>query len=360
MRYKYTMLFQLPDHDTLYRALQNRDVSYDGRVYVCVMSTGIFCRLSCPARDPKPQNCRFVETVAECIAGGFRACKRCHPLAPEATADPAVQKLLAALEADPDRRWNEDGVRQMGLDPSTVRRSFKRQFGITFLEMARIGRLRRGFETLADGAAVVDAQCSAGFESASAFRDAFAKLLGQSPGGFAANGKLKADWIDTPIGAMIAVADRRGLHLLEFVERKALPNELKKLSKRYCGDIGIGRYAPTDQVASELQCYFSGDGAQFQVPLIHHASPFTCKVWDALRQIPAGQTRSYGEVACDVGRPAAVRAVARANGANPIAIVVPCHRVLGADGSLTGYGGGLWRKQRLIELERQYAASLMA
>ena len=351
------MLFQIPDHTTLYRALQNRDDSYDGRVFVCVTSTGIFCRLSCPARDPKPENCRFVETVAECIEGGFRACKRCHPLTPEAAADPAVQKLLAALEAEPDRRWCEDDIRALGLDPSTVRRSFKRQYGITFLEMARLGRLRRGFESLAEGQNVIDAQCSAGFESASAFRDAFARLLGRSPGSFTANGTLMADWLETPLGSMIAVADKRALHLLEFIERKALANELKKLSQRVNGDIGLGRHPPIEQTAQQLEHYFSGNRASFSVPLAYHATPFTCKVWDALREIPAGQTRSYSEVASAVGKPAAVRAVARANGANPIAIIVPCHRVLGADGSLTGYGGGLWRKQRLIELERQYGIS---
>lgn len=357
MRYKTVMLFQLPDHDILYRALQQRDDSYDGRVYVCVTSTGIFCRLSCAARDPLPDNCRFVETVAECIEGGFRACMRCDPLSSAKQADPAVSALLAALASDPDRRWREDSIRAMGFDPGTVRRTFKRQFGITFLEMARLGRLRRGFETHPDGAQSIGAQQPAGFESVDAFRQTLATLLARSPASFSASGQLMANWIDTPIGAMIALADRRGLHLLEFTERKALATELRKLDQWVDGDIGIGRLSAIDQVAAELQQFFAGDSARFKVPLVQHASPFTCKVWDALRQIPAGQTRSYSELATAVGRPAAVRAVARANGANPIAIVVPCHRVVGADGSLTGYGGGLWRKQHLIELEQQYAAT---
>jgi AraC family transcriptional regulator of adaptative response/methylated-DNA-[protein]-cysteine methyltransferase len=222
--------------------------------------------------------------------------------------------------------------------------------------MARLSRLRRGFESLADGGKVIDAQCSAGFESASAFREAFARLLGCTPAELTGGGKLMASWIDTPMGAMIAVADKRALHLLEFIERKALATELKKLSQLYNADLGIGRYPPIEQAEQELRQYFAGERAAFTVPLAYHASPFTCQVWDALRQIPAGQTRSYSELAQAVGKPAAIRAVARANGANPIAVMVPCHRVLGADGSLTGYGGGLWRKQRLIELERLYGA----
>ena len=121
------------------------------------------------------------------------------------------------------------------------------------------------------------------------------------------------------------------------------------------GRIGFGRHAPVDRLEAELDAYFSGRSARFSVPLAFHGSDFTKAVWHALVQIPAGEIRSYSEIATEIGRPSAVRAVARANGANQIALVVPCHRVLGADGSLTGYGGGLWRKQKLIEIERQYA-----
>jgi len=161
------MLLELPDHETLYRALQARDTSYDGRVFVCVKSTGIFCRLSCPARDPLPQNCHFTETVAECLQMGYRACKRCHPLG---GGEPMVEQLLRELDARPQFIWSEAELQARGYDPSTVRRAFKRQYGVTFLEMARLGRIRSGFENLADGGRVVDAQCEAGFESASALR----------------------------------------------------------------------------------------------------------------------------------------------------------------------------------------------
>ncbi len=348
------MLFQRPDHDTLYAALLARDPAYDGRAYVGVSSTGIFCRLTCPARKPKSENCHFFETVAACIDAGFRPCKRCHPLAPMATADPVIGALLQALDKAPARRWYEEDIRRMGFDPSTVRRSFKRQFGITFLDMARQRRLAEGFSTLSDGGRVIDAQLDAGFASASAFREAFARLLGQPPGRFRDDALLKADWIDTPLGPMIAVSDARALHLLEFSDRKALPAELRRLRQDARGDIGIGRSAPTEQVRAELARFFAGENARFTVPLAQHGSAFTRAVWAILRDIPAGETRTYSQIAGQMGRPSATRAVARANGANPLALVVPCHRVIGADGSLTGYGGGLWRKQRLIELERHY------
>lgn len=345
------------DFDTLYEALLNRDPSYDGRVYVCVASTGIFCRLTCPARKPKRENCTFYETVAECIDAGFRPCKRCKPTTPQASADLVVKPLIEALEGKPGYRWREPDIVRMGLDPSTVRRAFKRHFGMTFLEMARQRRLQEGFSTLAEGGKVIDAQITAGFESPSAFREAFAKILGQAPGTFSQDPMLFADWVPSPLGPLIAVTDRTQLHLLEFLDRRALPAEFRKLQGFAKGNIGFGRTEITDQIQDELRLFFDGSSGVFETKLALHGSTFTRDVWRELLKIPAGGTRSYSELARELGRPEAVRAVARANGANQIAIVVPCHRVLGADGSLTGYGGGLWRKQRLIELERSYSSN---
>jgi AraC family transcriptional regulator of adaptative response/methylated-DNA-[protein]-cysteine methyltransferase len=348
------MLMIQPDFDTLYAALLTRDSSYDGRAFVCVASTGIFCRLTCPARNPKRENCTFYETVAECLSAGFRPCKRCKPTAPEASADPTIKILIAALENRPGYRWGEPDIRRMGFDPSTVRRTFKRHFGMTFLEMARQRRLQEGFSALAGGGKVIEAQVLAGFDSASAFRDAFAKILGQAPGTFSSNPLLKTDWVPTPLGPMIAIADQSQLHLLEFLDRKALPTEVKKLQRNSSGSLGFGRTKITDQIQEELTGFFEGRRAVFETPLALHGTPFTRDVWRELLKIPAGEIRSYSDVAKALGRPEAVRAVARANGANQIAVVIPCHRVMGADGSLTGYGGGLWRKQKLIDLERNY------
>lgn len=349
-------MFDLPDDDTLYAALLARDPAYDGRAYVGVTSTGVFCRLTCPARKPKRENCQFFDQIGACIEAGYRACKRCHPMAPAAEHDPAIAKLLSALGDHPARRWGEADIVQLGLDPSTVRRAFKRHFGMTFLEMARLSRLRTGAEALPTGGRVIDAQLEAGYDSPAAFRSAFARWLGLPPGRFANDALLRADWIDTKLGVMIAVSDAHALHLLEFTERKALPAELKRLYTHAKGSLGFGRFAATDQIEAEMDAFLDLRRDRFDTPLAPLGTPFTKQVWRALRDIPAGQTRSYSDVARAMGRPDATRAVARANGANPIAVVIPCHRVLAADGALTGYGGGLWRKQALIELERGFAA----
>ncbi len=348
------MMFDLPDHATLYKALCSRDTSYEGRAWVGVTSTGIFCRLDCPARNPKPENCQFYASIGECIDAGFRACKRCKPMAPYAEGDPVIAKLLTELEARPSYRFSEDDVAKLGIDPSTARRAFKRQFGMTFLEMARQRRLREGFTTLAKGGPVIEAQLDAGFDSPSAFRTAFAKLMGQSPHSFAKDALLRADWIDTPLGPMVAVCDKNSLHLLEFIDRKALPGSLKKLKAYAKGSLGIGTFPIHETLRAQLGAFFAGRSSLFDIPLTLHGSEFTQLVWRRLLTIGAGQTETYGALAKDLGRPSATRAVARANGANQIALIIPCHRVIGADGSLTGYGGGLWRKQRLIELERDY------
>ncbi|TNE70037.1 MAG: bifunctional transcriptional activator/DNA repair protein Ada [Rhodobacteraceae bacterium] len=348
-------LFDLPDADTLYQALLARDPSYEGRAWVGVTSTGVFCRFTCPARKPKPENCRWFDSLGACIEAGFRPCKRCQPLKAATDAEPVIEELLTALGERPEHRWCEADVTAMGYDRGTVRRAFKRHFGMSFLELARLERLRRGFEVMSEGGTVLEAGLEAGFSSASAFRARVGALLGMAPGTLSADPLLSIDWIDTPLGPMIAVADDHRLHLLEFMDRKALPTELRKLAEAAKGRLGFGRTAIHDQTARELTAYFDGKRTVFTIPLAYHGSGFYGQVWDALREIPAGETRSYGALATGIGRPTASRAVARANGANQIAILIPCHRVIGTDGSLTGYGGGLWRKQRLLEIETDYA-----
>ena len=202
---------------------------------------------------------------------------------------------------------------------------------------------------------MIHAQLDAGYQSPSAFRKAFTKLLGHAPAKFSEPAMLQADWFQTPLGPMIAVSDQSQLHLLEFSDRKALPNQLKGLSQAVKGRIGFGCPSPTRLAKSQLNSFFGGASADFTIPLALHGTEFTKSVWTQLQTIPAGQTRSYSQLASTLGRPSAVRAVARANGANQIAIIIPCHRVIGANGSLTGYGGGIWRKQKLIELESQYS-----
>lgn len=354
-------LFEHPDDDTLYTALLERDARYEDRAYVCVTSTGIFCRLTCPARKPKRENTRFFGSIPECLEAGFRPCKRCKPLDRTGEASDMVRALVSALEADPDRRWSEGEIAALGHDPSTVRRAFKRHFGITFLEMARLRRLGRAAEKIGDGESVINAQIDAGFSSASGFREAFNRLIGQPPNGLKSTPVLRASWIPTPIGPMIAVADTHALHLVEFHDRPALKNELAQVQTQAQSAIVIGRTPVLDQLEHALTAYFGGQAdaiAQLDaIPLSGHGSAFERGVWRVLRTVPSGETRSYGALARAIGRPTASRAVARANGANRLAILIPCHRIIGADGSLTGYGGGLWRKEWLLAHETRMTHS---
>lgn len=347
----------LPPPDQLYAALLARDPAWEGRAIVGVATTGIYCRLTCPARKPRPENCRWFADPAQAAAAGFRPCRRCRPEGPQAETDPLVSTLLTQLHTQPDRRWSTADLRAMGLVPSTVQRAFRRHFGQTFLQYARRHRLANGLKSMTKGGAMIDAQLDAGFESASGFRNAFAQLFGHAPHelrGAGADAVLRADLIETPLGAMIAIADAQALHLLEFTDRKALGRQLRQLSTAVGGRIGLGRSRVTDQAEAQLGEFFAGSRAQFDLPLALHGTDFQKKVWGALCDIPAGETRSYAGLAATIGRPTATRAVANANARNRIAIVVPCHRVIGADGALTGYAGGLWRKEKLIEAERAY------
>ena len=168
------------------------------------------------------------------------------------------------------------------------------------------------------------------------------------------DGKLVRTSIDIPLGSMIAVADDAALHLLEFENRMALTGELRRLERDF-GLIGLGSNTVIELLVAQLEDYFAGESAAFQIPTVQHGTAFQEAVWQALKQIPAGQTRSYADIAEVVGEPEKSREVGKANGANSISIIVPCHRVIGADGSLVGYGGGLWRKKWLLDHERRYA-----
>jgi AraC family transcriptional regulator of adaptative response/methylated-DNA-[protein]-cysteine methyltransferase len=158
--------------------------------------------------------------------------------------------------------------------------------------------------------------------------------------------------LETPLGDMVAVTDDQGLHLFEFSDRTALPTEMRRIEARF-GAVTAGATPTSDELARQMAEYFAGTRTTFSLPILQRGSPFTARVWAALVAIPFGETRSYGQIAAQIEAPSAVRAVARANGANTVAIIVPCHRVIGADGSLTGYGGKLWRKRWLLDHEQR-------
>lgn len=342
------------DDDTLFAALIARDPSYEGFAYVGVKTTGIFCRLTCPARKPKRTNVIFFGSCADAQAAGFRPCLRCKPLDGRQRPNLAFEALREKIRAEPERRWSAADVRALGYDPSTARRAFQREYGITFAQYARSQRLGHAVNRLRQGGSVMDAQLDAGYESGSGFREAITRLVGDAPARASERPLLTAQWLHTPIGAMLAIVDEAGVHLLEFADRTALPSEIARLRSRV-GAICFGASPVLEELSRQIARYFGGQSTSFAIPVVQKGSAFEARVWEELRRIPAGSTRSYGEIARLIGRPDAPRAVARANGANQVAVVVPCHRVIGADGSLTGYGGKLWRKQWLLEHERRMA-----
>jgi AraC family transcriptional regulator of adaptative response/methylated-DNA-[protein]-cysteine methyltransferase len=342
------------DEDTLYAALIARDPSYEGFAYVGVKTTGIVCRLTCPARKPKRDNVVFFGKCEEAQDAGFRPCLRCKPLDRQRPTSGALETLRERIRNEPEKRWSAGDLKSLGYDSSTVRRAFQREYGVTFAQYARSQRLGIAVNRLKEGGSVMDAQLDAGYESGSGFRDAITKLVGDAPARATGRSILTAHWLDTPIGAMLAIVDDVGVHLLEFADRTALPTEINRLRTRV-GPICFGASPVLEELAAQVERYFSGRSATFDIPVVQRGSTFEATVWEALLQIPSGTTRSYGEIARFIERPDAPRAVARANGANQVAIIVPCHRVIGADGSLTGYGGKIWRKKWLLEHERRMA-----
>ena len=247
------MSLTLPSPEALYAALIARDPAYDGHAFVGVRTTGVFCRLTCAARKPRFENTRFFPPIPACLDAGFRPCLRCRPLNHAGGREPLVALLLDRMEQEPNRSWSEGDLAAMRLDPSTVRRAFKRHLGMTFLDLARLRCLGRGMDRLAAGASVIEAQLEAGYESDGGFRSAIAQLVGDCPARLRGRELLKADWIETPIGAMLAVADPHALHLLEFFDRKALPGELSRLRERARSSISFSQAAPIIQIEAELR-----------------------------------------------------------------------------------------------------------
>ncbi len=240
----------------------------------------------------------------------------------------------------------------LGIDESTARRQFKKRFGMTFIEYARSRRMGFAMAHVRAGNSVMDAQLEVGYESSSGFRDAFTRILGDAP--VRIDGKvLLANWIDTPLGPMIAIVDTDYLYLLEFIDRRALEKEIERLRQRLKIGVIPGRTAITDQIEAELSDYFSGRSYTFQTPYFLLGSDFEKSVWDALRAIPVGKTCSYLDIAKAISHTKAFRAVANANGKNQLAIIIPCHRVINENRELGGYGGGLNRKQWLIRHEKE-------
>src|SRR5881296_2765018 len=345
----------LPPSETMYRALVNRDSSFEGIFFAGVRTTGIFCRPTCSAKKPARENVDFFATPSEALHDGYRPCLRCHPMDPNKRPPKLIERLRTEVERAPGGRLTDKELAALAIDPSTARRQFKRHYGITFQAYHRARRMGLALSQVRQGSRVEEARNGSGFESQSGFREAFTKIFGEPPTTAKKRAPLFAERIDTPLGAMIAVADDEGLRLLEFIDRRATERELSILRKRLRTNVVPGEHRHLTATRQQLGDYFSGKNLGFDIRLAPVGSLFQLRAWKILQSIRVGETRSYSWMAKRLGDENARRAGGRANGTNMICIVIPCHRVIRADGTLCGYGGGLWRKKWLLDHERRYA-----
>lgn len=313
-----------------------------------VKSTRIFCTDRCPAPPPREENRLKLRTVRDCLGVGCRPCKRCKPMHVD-NGPEWLQKLLNLVEdlSSKGHPVDEPALRTLGLTKQSLGRWFAANHQITFDAYCRMRRLavelgthfshrdsnnvvgrKKLFETL------IQHKAPTLFEKTRERVFLVNRLL-------------------TPLGPMVVVADALGICLLEFADRRMLETQLVRIAKLFKAEFRVGVNDSIQQLARELQEYFEGSRRDFDVPLMDLATDFQNSVWEELKSIPCGETSTYQKLAVRLDKPQAVRAVGRANGDNRLSILIPCHRVLGSDGSLTGYGGGLDRKKWLLEHEQK-------
>ena len=345
-------MITLPQTSEMERAYRESDASYDGIFFLGVRTTGIFCRPSCPARKPLARNVQYFLTTRDALFAGYRPCKRCRPLDTSGRPPVWVVKLLAEIERSPAGRISDADLRTHGVDPARARRHFLKQYGMTFQAYSRARRLGAAFALIRKGANLNEVEIGNGYESHSGFRDAFVRTFGQPPGRSRGTDSIVTAWIESPLEPLAAGATSAGICLLEFTDRRMIEAQFTTLRKHFNCAIVPGDNEHLHQLKDELARYFAGSLKEFTVPLVYPGTPFQRRVWEGLLRIPYGETRSYEDLARAIGARGSQRAVGRANGLNRIAILIPCHRVVNKDGQLGGYGGGLWRKHFLLNLER--------
>jgi AraC family transcriptional regulator of adaptative response/methylated-DNA-[protein]-cysteine methyltransferase len=351
--YHDTVMKQIPSLRVMERALQDRDPSFDGIFFVAVRTTGVFCRPSCPAKTALARNRRYFPSATEALRAGFRPCRRCRPLATNGRPPAWVQQLLQQVDRDRSNRLTDAALRNLGIEPARVRRYFRKNYGMTFQTFCRRRRMGTALLEIGQGVKADHVGWSHGYQSVSGFRDAFRQTFGKPPGHIESTDCIVIDWVESPIGPLVLGAKSDGICLLEFSDPRRLQKQLEQLRNSHGCPVVPGQHKHLDQLKEQLTNYFEGRLTKFQIPISIKGTLFQESVWNGLLQVPYGETQSYAGLAQAIGHPRAVRAVGRANGQNRIAIVIPCHRVINKNGKMGGYGGGLWRKQFLLDLERR-------
>ena len=347
-------------NQTRWQAVQDRDQQSIGLFVYAVQTTGIYCRPGCAARRPLRQNVEFFFTPSDAVAAGYRACKRCAPDGQRAI-DPSTAAVIAVcrtLEVDDNDLDVGAMASQLGYSERHLRRRFLELVGVSIGSYQRALRAQRARVALQAGAAVTDAVYESGYGSSRAFYEHGATRLGMSPGRYRDGGRgerIRYTSIDTPIGVVVAASTDRGVCSIMLG-----PDEVK-LTKELASEFPRAIIERDDdglaQVAAVLAGAVRGTSDATKLPVDLEGTAFQIRVWETLRSIPSGQTRSYSQVAELVGSPNAIRAVGSACARNPVALAVPCHRVVRQDGSLAGYRWGIDAKAALLDAEGAHRSS---
>lgn len=330
-----------------------RDARADGAFFFAVRSTQIYCRPSCPARRPLRKNTLFFQTSSDAEQEGFRPCQRCKPDEIPAAVR-IVQRAAQVLESDVDEPVNVGMLaRRIGVKTDALRRAFRQQAGLTPKELAAALRLKKFKKLLREGSSITDALYTTGYGSASRVYERSDAHLGMTPATYQKGGqgmKIRYTTARSSLGEVLVGATERGVSAVYLGDAAArLVSELREEYPR--AEI-VAEKGGFSQWVEEIVARSEGSAPRRELPLDLQATAFQRRVWQELQRIPRGSTRTYRQIAQAVGKPRAVRAVARACATNPVSIVVPCHRVVRADGNLAGYRWGISRKEKLLERER--------
>ena len=342
------------DEDACYQAALSRDRTQDGQFVTAVRTTGIYCRPSCPARTPRRENVTFFRAPAEAGAAGFRACKRCSPNTQAFEADLAEQ-ICRYVDAHLDQRLSLDELgQQVVISPQHLQRMFKRTLGISPREYIAARRLDHLKTRLKAGDTVTEAMYDAGFSSSSRLYENAPEKLGMTPADYRSGAKglsMRYTIAPSSLGYVLVAATERGICSVMLDDE---PDTLvEKLRDEFHGaHIEADADSLNESVAGVLG-YIEGQQPHFELPLDIRGTAFQQRVWQALQQIPYGETRSYSQIAESMGQPEATRAVASAIANNHIAVVIPCHRVIRQDGTMGGYKWGMARKEALLQREHK-------
>jgi len=342
------------DDDARWEALRSRDRSADGAFYYAVRTTGVYCRPSCGARLPHRGNVAFYTTPAEAERAGFRPCKRCHPTAqgPDERQAAAVARACRLIETAGEFPRLDDMACQAGMSPSHFHRVFKAATGVTPKAYADAHRGRRIRDELKGAGTVTEAIYGAGFNSNARFYESAGDLLGMTPRAFRAGGagtSIRFAVGECWLGSILVAATERGVCAIQFGDD---PDALvRDLQDAFPKAKLIGGEEAFEQAVARVVGFVEAPQRGLGLPLHVRGTAFQQRVWQALRAIPAGTTTSYTEIAGKIGQANAARAVAQACGANPVAVAIPCHRVVRRDGAPSGYRWGVARKQALLSKE---------